>query len=412
MSFSLIPPEINSALMYSGAGSGPLLEAATAWDELAADLEATATQYQTAITNLTTGPWLGPSSTKMATAAEPYIAWLQSTSAEAAQTGAQAKAAAAAYTTAYSSMVPPPVISANRAELTTLVANNFLGQNTGAIAQNEAEYLDMWIQDALGMDTYNQASTGASAALPAQSAAPMVTSGVDPSAVAAAALPADTSDSLAVGIINAIADLFGFVPSTTAGGTVALDSLANLGSWLPGAATAIAANPSAALLPIQATYYMGMLGSTPARMFMSGGGSGGGAGGLSSDALTGMKDSLLGNVGKLIDDKASTVMSGVSGQLSKWGAGIQSGIQAQMANAMHAGGLSVPHGWHTGAPGAGMERAAPLMPTNSVAAPSMSTGLPTSPFSQGLMGALAGRGMSAMGSRVAAKVMPRSPAGG
>ena len=177
MSFSLIPPEINSALMYTGAGSGPLLEAATAWDELAADLEATATQYQTAVTNLTTGTWLGPSSTHMASAAEPYIAWLQTTAAEAAQTGAQAKAAAAAYQTAYSSMVPPPVIAANRAELTTLVSNNFLGQNTGAIAQNEANYLEMWIQDALGMDTYQQSSTGASAALPAQTAAPLVTSG-------------------------------------------------------------------------------------------------------------------------------------------------------------------------------------------------------------------------------------------
>ena len=177
MSFSLIPPEINSALMYSGAGSGPLLEAATAWDDLAADLEATATQYQTAITNLTTGTWLGPSSTQMATAAEPYIAWLQSTAAEAAQTGAQAKAAAAAYGTAYASMVPPPMITANRAELTTLVSNNFLGQNTGAIANNEADYLSMWIQDALGMDTYQQASTGAAGALPAQTAAPMVTSG-------------------------------------------------------------------------------------------------------------------------------------------------------------------------------------------------------------------------------------------
>jgi PPE-repeat protein len=407
MSFSLIPPEINSALMYSGAGSGPLLEAATAWDELAADLEATATQYQTAITNLTTGTWLGPSSTQMATAAEPYIAWLQSTAAEAAQTGAQANAAAAAYGTAYSSMVPPPIISANRAELTTLVSNNFLGQNTGAIANNEADYLSMWIQDALGMDTYNQASTGASGALPAQTAAPMVTSGVDPSAVAAAAVPADSSETLLVGIINGIADLFGYGTLTT---QTPLASLADLGTFLPAVGTALAANPSAALLPIQGVYYMGMLGSTPARMFMSGGGGGAGAG-LSGDALNGMKDSLLANVGKLVDDKGATVLSGVTGQLGKWGAGIQSGIQAQMANAMHAGGLSVPHGWHTGAEG-GMDRAAPLLPTNSVAAPSMSHGLPTSPFSQGLMGALAGRGMSSMGSKVAAKVMPRSPAGG
>src|SRR6201996_5575998 len=385
MSFSLLPPEINSALMYQGAGSGPLLEAATTWDELAADLESTATQYQTAITNLTTGEWLGATSAHMAAAAEPYIAWLQSTAAEAAQTGAQAKAAAAAYQTAYASMVPPPLITANRAELTTLVSNNFLGQNTGAIAQNEAEYLDMWIQDALGMDTYQANSTGASAALPAQTAAPLVTSG----AQAAAAAPADTeTDALIVAILNGVAALFGG-PST---GTGALTSLAGFDTWLPTVVSAVAANPSAALLPVQATYYMGMLGSTPARMFMSSGG--GGASGAGAGALDGMKDSLLANVSKLVDGKAETVMAGVGGQLSKWGAGIQSGIQAQMAHAMHAGGLSVPHGWHTGA------------------APGMTPGLPTSPFSQGLMGALAGRGMSAMGSKVAAKVMPRSPAGG
>jgi PPE-repeat protein len=410
MSFSLIPPEINSALMYQGAGSGPLLEAATAWDELAADLESTATQYQTAVTNLTTGTWLGPSSAHMASAAEPYIAWLQSTAAEATQTGAQAKAAAAAYQTAYTSMVPPPVISANRAALTTLVSNNFLGQNTGAIAQNEANYLEMWIQDALGMDTYNQASTGASSALPAQTAAPMVTSGSNALAETATALPASGStsggDLFLTSIINAIANAFGY--SATGGSP--LVSLAGFDGWLPGAVGAIATNPTAALLPIQSVYYMGMLGSTPARMFMSSG-SGSGAG-LSADTLVGMKDSLLDNVGKMIDGKASTVMSGVSGQLGKWGAGIQAGIQAQMANAMHAGGLSVPGAWHTGGAGADMARAAPLMPSTSVAPPSLMHGLPTSPFSQGLMGALAGRGMSSMGSRVAAKVMPRSPAGG
>jgi PPE-repeat protein len=407
MSFSLIPPEINSALMYQGAGSGPLLEAATAWDELAADLESTATQYQTAVTNLTTGTWLGPSSAHMASAAEPYIAWLQSTAAEAAQTGAQAKAAAAAYQTAYTSMVPPPVISANRAALTTLVSNNFLGQNTGAIAQNEANYLEMWIQDALGMDTYNQASTGASTALPAQTAAPMVTSGTN--ALAETAVPASVGSTSGAeqgfaAALQFIANLFG-----DTGGTQLAGDFSNFATWLPGVGSALAANPTAALLPIQSVYYMGMLGSTPARMFMSGG-SGSGAG-LSADTLVGMKDSLLDNVGKMIDGKASTVMSGVSGQLGKWGAGIQAGIQAQMANAMHAGGLSVPGAWHTGG-GADMARAAPLMPSTSVAPPSLMHGLPTSPFSQGLMGALAGRGMSSMGSRVAAKVMPRSPAGG
>jgi len=398
MSFCLIPPEINSALMFSGAGSGPLLEASTAWNGLAADLESTATQYQTLVTNLVTGSWLGPSSAQMASATAPYIAWLQGTAATAAQTGAQAQVAAAAYQTAYASMVPLPAIAENRAELATLVANNFLGQNTGAIATNEAEYLDMWIQDALGMDTY-QVNSQAASALPAQSAAPMVTSGATPAAAAttAAAAPADTS-TVIEGLLVDLAELFG----VTNPGTPALTA-DGITSWLGTVATAIAANPTAALLPVQTTYYMGMLSSMPARMFMSSGSSSGSAAGSS---LASASDTLMENVGKFVDGKLGNVMSGVGGQLSSWG----SKISAGMAAAQHLGGLSVPNAWHGMAPE--MARAAPIMPDTSVAAPTMHAGLPSSPFSQGLMGALAGRGVSSMGSRVATKVMPRSPAGG
>ncbi|NGY03021.1 PPE domain-containing protein, partial [Mycobacterium tuberculosis] len=38
MEFPVLPPEINSVLMYSGAGSSPLLAAAAAWDGLAEEL--------------------------------------------------------------------------------------------------------------------------------------------------------------------------------------------------------------------------------------------------------------------------------------------------------------------------------------------------------------------------------------
>jgi PPE-repeat protein len=400
MSFSLIPPEINSALMFSGAGSGPLLSAAAAWDELATDLETTATSYQTAIINLTTGPWLGPSSAQMAAAATPYIAWLQSTAATAAQTGAQAQVAAAAYQTAYASMVPLPAIAANRALLAELVSNNFLGQNTGAIATTEANYLDMWIQDALGMDTY-QVNSQAAAALPQQSPAPQVASGAVANAAAAAQPAASSASATTVigGLLGDLADLFG---ATSVGAPTALTA-DGLTSWLGLVATAVTANPSAALLPVQATYYAGMLGSTPARMFM---GSGSSAGGASTGTLANMSDSLLGNVGKLVDSKAASVLGGVGNQLRSWG----SAVNASLASAHRVGGLSIPHSWHGAAPE--MARAAPTLPATSVAAPSMTAGLPGSPFSQGLMGALAGRGMSTLGSRVAAKVMPRSPAGG
>jgi PPE-repeat protein len=398
MSFSLFPPEINSGLMFTGAGSGPLMAASTAWNGLAADLESTATQYQTLITNLVTGSWLGPSSAQMAAATAPYIAWLQGTAATAAQTGAQAEAAAAAYQTAYASMVPLPEIAANRALLAELVANNFLGQNTGAIATTEANYLDMWIQDALGMDTY-QVNSQAASALPAQVAAPQVASGAAPAAAVAAANPADATTTIIGGLLQDLAFLFGDSGATAP----ALDS-ASLVTWLGGVATAVAGNPSAALLPVQATYYLGMLSSTPARMFMSSGSSSGAS--SAGSTLASSSDSLLENVGKFIDGKMGGVVSGVSGQLASWG----SKISAGMAAAQHLGGLSVPNAWHGMAPE--MARAAPIMPDTSVAAPTMHAGLPSSPFSQGLMGALAGRGVSSMGSRVAAKVMPRSPAGG
>jgi PPE-repeat protein len=67
MDFALLPPEINSARMYAGPGSGPMLAAAAAWDGLAAAMHSAANSYQSEIVALTAGPWLGPSSACMAT---------------------------------------------------------------------------------------------------------------------------------------------------------------------------------------------------------------------------------------------------------------------------------------------------------------------------------------------------------
>jgi hypothetical protein len=236
-------------------------------------------------------------------------------------------------------------------------------------------------------------------ALPAQTAAPQVASGAVPAA-AAAATPADSTTSIITGLIGDIADLFG---ASSAGAPASLDA-GTLVSYLGTVATAVAANPTAALLPVQATYYAGMLGSTPARMFMSSGSSASSSAGSTLASST--SDTVMANVGKFVDGKLTNVMGGVGNQLRTWG----SAISASLASGHHVGGLSVPNAWHGLAPE--MSRAAPVLPATSVAAPQMTHGLPSSPFSQGLMGALAGRGMSTMGSKVAAKVMPRSPAGG
>ncbi len=161
MDFAVLPPEINSGRMYAGPGAGPMLAAAAAWDGLAADLHATAADFGSVISGLTSGPWLGPSSASMAAQAAAQVAWLTTTATEAEQAGAQAKAAAAAHAAAFEMTVPPPVIAANRAQLAALVATNILGQNTAAIAATEAHYAEMWAQDATAMYGYAAASQAA-----------------------------------------------------------------------------------------------------------------------------------------------------------------------------------------------------------------------------------------------------------
>jgi PPE-repeat protein len=159
--FGALPPEINSARMYAGPGSAPMLTAAAAWDGLAEDLYSTAGSYGAVISGLTGDAWLGPSSVSMAGAAATYVAWLTGTAGQAEQAGNQARAAAAAYHTAFAMTVPPPVVAANRSLLAALVATNFLGQNTPAIAATEAHYAEMWAQDAVAM--YGYAGSAASA---------------------------------------------------------------------------------------------------------------------------------------------------------------------------------------------------------------------------------------------------------
>lgn len=159
LDFAAMPPEMNSALMYAGAGAGPLMAAATAWNNLAAELSTTATQWESIITALTTEQWTGAGSAAAAAAAQPIVSWLTTTAAAAEQAGAQATASAAAYEAAFAATVPPPVIAANRAQLAALVATNFLGVNTPAIMATEAHYAEMWVQDATTMYTYQATST-------------------------------------------------------------------------------------------------------------------------------------------------------------------------------------------------------------------------------------------------------------
>src|SRR6516164_1546000 len=162
MDFVFLPPEVNSARMYAGPGSGSLLAAAGSWDSLAAELGITAQTYESVLSGLTSLHWRGPAADAMSAAVAPYMGWLHITAEQTKQTAMQAREAAAAYELAHAMTVPPPAVTANRAQLAALIATNFFGQNTAAIAATEAQYAEYWAQDAAAM--YGYAASSAAAA--------------------------------------------------------------------------------------------------------------------------------------------------------------------------------------------------------------------------------------------------------
>jgi PPE-repeat protein len=414
MSFMMFPPEVNSSLMYSGAGSGPLMAAASAWDELAADLEATAASYQTVLTQLTGATWLGPSSERMAAATTPYVDWLAGTAGQAAQTSAQARFAAAAYESAFASTVEPAVIAANRALLAALVATNFLGQNTPAIAATEALYMEMWFQDGLTMDTYATLAQQA-VVLPQQTPAPTASDGgTSADAAAAAQSTAQSASSTGTNLATALQNLFPSLSSNSTSGnglsSAASTALSDVAvpaattNALSSATTTVGATTSTvgSLLPIQGAYYLTMFASMPVKMLLSMSNSM-----SASQAMQAGQQAMLADVTSILDGKMKAMMASISGQMRGFG----SAISAQLASAGKLGGLSVPNGWAQAAPE--MVRAAPILPANSIAAPNVSASMPNSPFTQALMGAMNGRGMGTQAAKTASvKVETRTPAGG
>ncbi|MGV0632942.1 PPE family protein [Mycolicibacillus trivialis] len=164
--FGSRPPEVNATLIYGGDRSVTMQAAAAAWDGLAANLQAAAASYKAAVSKLVNDEWLGPSSAMMAAKLMPYTAWMDSTAGRAEQSAVQARAAAAAFDTAFAATVPPPVIAANRAQLGELVAANVLGVNTAAIMATEALYAEMWAQCAAAMYGYAGAASTATRLAP------------------------------------------------------------------------------------------------------------------------------------------------------------------------------------------------------------------------------------------------------
>jgi PPE-repeat protein len=262
--FGALPPEFNSARMYSGPGSSSLQAAASAWNGLAAELQSAAQGYDTVITQLSSDEWTGTASAAMASAAQPYVTWMQQTAAEAEQAATQARAAAAAYEQAFAATVAPPLIAANRAETAQAVQANVFGQYTPLIAQLEAQYGQMWAQDAAAM--YSYAGQSASAAQVTPFATPAATTNPGGTATQSAAVSQATATSAASSSQSILQQLTSSMPSSlqslaspaaTSAATTTETPFQALWSFLFGT-TAIATNLSALVTsysPYAALFY-------------------------------------------------------------------------------------------------------------------------------------------------------------
>jgi len=371
--FGTLPPEINSARMYSGPGSGPMLTAAAAWDALAVELRVEATGYGSVISGLTAQVWTGPASESMAAAAAGYTAWMSSTAAHIEHTANQLRAAVAAFEAAFAETVAPPVIAANRLLLMSLIATNVLGQNGPAIAATEAHYGEMWAQDAAAMYGYAGSSAAATTltpfvpAPPATNPAGLAAQGAAVAQATGTSITADaqaTSSTLTSMIPSALQQLAvpGTVPSPPSTSTSALTLLSSLSSEMSTSSATIFSTSSALQLAKTFAPVLSAVGPQVAAPGLAlPGGLGSGAGAFWSAGSAG------------------------------FGAGGTSTVSAGLGRAAALGALSVPQSWAT-------PSTMPLIPAAGLPNTALSAAPEVAGDGQaGLLGGLPSSGMAGRG---------------
>ena len=384
--FGALPPEINSTRMYAGAGAGPMMAAASAWNSLAAELDMTASSCQAVISMLTGEEWTGPASASMAAAAEPYIGWMSSTAAQLQHAASQATASAAAYETAFAMTVPPPVIAANRAQLAALVATNILGQNTPAMAATEVHYGEMWAQDAVAMYGYAGSSASAGTLTPLTSPAPTTNPGGlagQAAAVSQASASAASAPAGLPGLVSNLPSAVQSLASPLAGSSGATGAGSGLNDLFGNSFVSTAGNA------IFDTAAWNLFGGVASAIIY--GHTVGAPAAVASDTL----GAGLGS---------GTVLAGAVGPTGGFGG---APVLAGMGSASSVGGLSVPAGWSAATPASSPASALEgsgwaAAPEESASATAVPAGMPSV--------ATAGKGYGFGGPRYGFKptVMPKT----
>ena len=274
------------------------------------------------------------------------------------------------------------MIATNRALLATLIATNILGQNTPAIAATEAQYMEMWAQDAAAMYGYAASSATASQLTPfneppqttTQSAAPMQAAAVTQSSAQSGSNTATQLSQLSTTMQSAIQPLGA---GTTAGST-------STGLTVPPAIT----NWNTFWSAVTGVYSPQSWSTIPGGPFLSFGQVyAWGQNGQSAAAYLSGPKFIKGALAPLTSGAVNPMLSSAVGGGPVTGA---------MGKAALVGNMSVPQGWTAAAPE--IRTLAQVLPTNMAAAPAALAG-EEGVFSQMGLSSLLGRAVAGSATR-------------
>jgi PPE-repeat protein len=270
-----------------------------------------------------------------------------------------------------------------------LIATNFLGQNTPAIAATEAHYMEMWAQDAAAMYAYAGSSATASQLTPFTEPPQTTNTAAAPTQTAAVTQASTVSGS---NTATQLSQLTTSAPS-------ALQSLATTSTTTNAASTTTGAATSTGIsLPpvppaltefnnifstLTGPFSLQGLSSIPGGPFLS-------FGQVYSYGQNGQGLAAF-NTPKVITGALAPLTSEMP-HLSSAGFG-GAPVSGAMGRAALVGTMSVPQGWTEAAPA--IRSLASVLPTNLAAAPAASLAGEGGVFSQMALSSLAGRAVAA-----------------
>jgi PPE-repeat protein len=291
------------------------------------------------------------------------------------------------------------VIAANRALLTSLIATNVLGQNTPVIAATEAQYAEMWAQDAAAM--YSYAASSATATRLAPFTAAPTTADADGEIDQSAAVTSALQSSAASDVESALSEAVSQAPLAAQGLAVNVNAVV-----------------VAAQLPLSLTDITGILKTFNSVMgVVSGPYTPLGVANLMKNwyqiavSIPNLGVGIQG-IGPLLHPKPligvlapllhSDLLSG-SSALSSAGT-----VSAAAGRAGLVGSLSVPASWASAVPAIRMA-ASELPETMLAAAPAMAVNGQQGMFAPTALSSLAGRAVGASATRAVARSTVRVP---